>query len=318
MDDLIASLPRNYLLDASLYVFRAYHSLKPDWKTAEGEPTHAVHGFVSTLLNLLEQSRPDRLAVCFDGSLTTSFRNQIYPQYKANRPPPDPNLLIQFDLCQRFARALGTHSLIDNSFEADDLIGTLAARLRAEGHRYVIVSADKDLGQLLGEHDRQWDFTKGEPVGPEGVLERFGVRPDQLADWLALCGDAIDNIPGVQGVGAKTAAQLLRHFDSLQALLERVEEVAFLKSLRGAPQVCLKLKAGRELALLCRQLTVIAEHAPVPELEALAPLEPDLARFDELCDEAGFGSVLRVRARRWHRLHTARNGSAGAQAGAAP
>lgn len=319
MDELILGLPRNYLLDASLYVFRAYHSLKPDWQTPAGEPTHAVHGFVATLLNLLEQSRPNRLAVCFDGSLTTSFRNRIYPQYKANRPPPDPNLLVQFDLCQRFARALGTRPLIDDQFEADDLIGTLAMRLRAGGETFVIVSADKDLGQLLGEHDRQWDFTKGDPMGPPAVFERFGVHPHQLADWLALSGDSVDNIPGVQGVGAKTAAQLLKHFGSLSALLERVEEVAFLKSLRGAAQVCMKLKAGRELALLCRQLTGIAEHAPVPELEHLTPLEPDLSHFDALCDEAGFGSQLRVRARRWHRLHQARAAMAAAQtAGVAP
>lgn len=298
-----AALPGNYLLDASLYVFRAYHALRPDWNDADGDATHAAHGFVSTLLSLLEQTRPQRLAVCFDGSLNTSFRNEIYPAYKANREPPDANLLKQFGYCREFTRALGLAALIDTRYEADDLIGSLAGRLRELGERFVVVSADKDLGQLLMDGDWQWDFTKADPAGPATVLERFGVAPHQLADWLALAGDTVDNIPGVKGVGAKTASQLLRHFGSLDALLTRVDEVQFLKHVRGAAQVGRQLRASRDLALLCRQLTGIAMDAPTPHLTSLVPAAPDLDAFDRLCDAAGFGSVLRVRARRWQRLH---------------
>lgn len=303
--DPLESLPRNYLFDASLYVFRSYHALRPDWSDKDGQATHAVHGFVSTLLNLLEQTRPQRLAVCFDGSLNSSFRNEIYPAYKANREPPDENLLCQFKYCRDFTAALGASGLIDLRYEADDLIGTLAHQLRESGEQFVVVSADKDLGQLLTEGNWQWDFTKADPVGPAEVKERFGVEPHQLADWLALAGDSVDNIPGVNGVGAKTAAQLLRHFGSLEDVLARVDEVAFLRSVRGAAQVGHKLRAGRDLALLCRQLTGIALDAPVPALHQLKPAEPDLDRFDALCDQAGFGSVLRVRARRWQRLWSA-------------
>src|SRR5690606_33652545 len=149
--------------------------------------------------------------------------------------------------------ALGLAVLAHTEYEADDLIGTALHRARPAGFRGVIVSADKDLSQLLGEHDEQWDFARGLRWGAAGVKARHGVHAHQIADYLALTGDAVDNIPGVGGIGAKTAAVLLSHFGSLDALLARVDEVAFLR-LRGAAQVAARLREQRELALLFRQL----------------------------------------------------------------
>jgi len=293
------ALPRRVLMDASLYVFRAYHSRAPDWHDHQGEPTHAVHGFVSTLFSLLERSKPSHIAVCFDGSLNASFRNEIDPSYKANRERPDANLLLQFDYCRRFSAALGLRALIDSRYEADDLIATLAATSRADDLGVLVISADKDLGQVIGPKDRQWDFTKGEPYGPDGVFKRSGVRPDQVADLLALTGDPVDNIKGIAGIGPKTAAQLLAHFGTLEQLIARAGEVPFLRSVRGAQTLLPKLRSGFVAARLARQLTLLAEDAPVPLWSELVPGRVDQHAFDCLCDAAGFGQLLRARARRW-------------------
>ncbi len=225
--------PAAHLVDGSLYVFRAWHSMPDEFTDIDGRPVNAVHGFTRFLCELLERTKPPHIAVAFDASLTTSFRNAIYPAYKANRELPPPDLEYQFVLCREIALALGVVVLIDHSYEADDLIGSSLWSLRAHGFRGVIVSADKDFGQLLGEHDEQWDYARNLRWGPAGVHERLGVHPHQVADYLALCGDAVDNIPGVPGVGAKTAAALLAHFGSLDSLLERVDEVPFLR-IRGA------------------------------------------------------------------------------------
>src|SRR5690606_3311819 len=152
------------------------------------------------------------------------FRNAIYAPYKANRPPAPPDLLRQFDGCRRIAQALGATVLRDTQYEADDLIGSALEALRRGGLRSVIVSADKDFGQLIGLHDEQWDPSRNQRWDGAGVKARLGVRPDQVADYLALTGDAIDNIPGVPGIGPKTAAILLHHFGTLDALLARADE----------------------------------------------------------------------------------------------
>lgn len=289
--------PTAWLVDASLYVFRAYHSLPPDWHDDEGWPTHAVHGYTHFLLNLLEQVRPSHIAVCFDESLGSSFRHRIYPAYKANRERPDETLLRQFVYCREITRALGLSCLAHAEFEADDLIGSLVEVVRAEGGRSVIVSADKDLSQLVGEHDEQWDFGRDRHRGPAGVEARMGVRPDQVADLLALAGDSIDNIPGVRGIGATTAVKLLRHFDSIDDLYRRLPEVGFLR-LRGARTIQAKLAEQREAAMLSRELTRIRRDAPVPQsLAALACRGIDLAAIDDQLQRCGFGPLLRRRVR---------------------
>ncbi|HTH67859.1 MAG TPA: 5'-3' exonuclease H3TH domain-containing protein [Rhodanobacter sp.] len=289
------SHPAVHLIDGSLYVFRAWHSMPDEFHDTDGHPVNAVHGFTRFLCELLERVKPERLAVAFDASLTTSFRNAIYPAYKANRELPPPDLERQFVLCREVAEALGIPVLIDHTYEADDLIGSALWSLRGHGFRSVIVSADKDFGQLLGEFDEQWDYARNLRWGPAGVLEKLGVHPHQVADYLALCGDAVDNIPGVPGIGAKTAAALLSHFGSLDALLERVDEVPFLR-IRGAASCAAKLREHADSARLYRQLTRIALDAPVAEqAEALLRRRSEAAMMDELCERLRFGPLTRTR-----------------------
>ncbi|WP_074547389.1 5'-3' exonuclease H3TH domain-containing protein [Dyella sp. AtDHG13] len=289
------SRPAVHLIDGSLYVFRAWHSMPDEFHDADGHPVNAVHGFTRFLCELLERVKPEHLAVAFDASLTTSFRNAIYPAYKANRELPPPDLERQFVLCRDVALALGVPVLIDHTYEADDLIGSALWTLRGHGFRSVIVSADKDFGQLLGEHDEQWDYARNLRWGPAGVHEKMGVHPHQVADFLALCGDAVDNIPGVPGVGAKTAAALLAHFGSLDALLDRVDEVPFLR-LRGAASCAAKLREHAEAARLYRRLTRIALDAPVPtEIDGLRRLRGEAEAMEALCERLRFGPLTRTR-----------------------
>ncbi|MBA2077493.1 5'-3' exonuclease H3TH domain-containing protein [Rhodanobacter sp. PCA2] len=284
-----------HLVDGSLYVFRAWHSMPDEFRDADGHPANAVHGYTRFLCELLEKVRPERLAVAFDASLTSSFRNAIYPPYKANRELPPPDLERQFVLCREVTAALGIPVMIDHSYEADDLIGSALWNLRAHAVPAVIVSADKDFGQLLGEHDEQWDYARNLRWGPAGVHEKLGVHPHQVADYLALCGDAVDNIPGVPGIGAKTAAALLTHFGNLEALLERVDEVAFLR-LRGAASCAAKLREHGDQAMLYRRLTRIALDAPVPEgADALRRGRGDGTALQALCERLRFGPLTRAR-----------------------
>jgi len=289
--------PVAHLVDGSLYVFRAWHSMPDEFHDVDGEPVNAVHGFTRFLCELLERTRAEHVAVAFDASLTTSFRNAIYPAYKANRELPPPALVRQFEWCRRVAESLGLVVMNDHEYEADDLIGSAHFSLRAHGFRSVIVSADKDFGQLLGEHDEQWDFAKNIRWGAAGVFERIGVHPHQVADYLALCGDAVDNIPGVPGVGAKTAAALLAHFGDLDSLLDRVDEVPYLR-LRGAAACASRLKEHAELARLYRRLTRIAlDVAVASHAEALRRQAGDLAGIEALCEQLRFGPLTRARLR---------------------
>jgi 5'-3' exonuclease len=290
-----SAAPAAYLVDGSMYVFRAWHSLPSTLTDADGYPSNAVHGYARFLCELLERTQAELIAVAFDASLTSSFRNLIYPSYKANRELPPPELERQFRHCRALTGALGVRVLIDHSYEADDLIGSTAWSMRALGVRSVIVSADKDFGQLLGTTDEQWDYARGLRYGPAGVQARLGVQPQQVADYLALCGDAADNIPGVPGIGAKTAAALLGHFGSLEQLLARIDEVPMLR-LRGAAACAAQLRAHAEQARLYRSLTRIALEAPgAADTQALqrGPGEPEA--LDALCGQLRLGPPLRNR-----------------------
>lgn len=284
-----------YLVDASVYVFRAWHSLPPDLQGADGWPTNAVHGFARFLLELLDRARPQHIAVAFDEALDDCFRNRLYPAYKANREPAPDALRRQFAHCRALCRALGLEVLADAEYEADDLIGSACVQSRAAGFRSVLVSADKDLSQLLGEHDEQWDFARGQRWGAAGVPGRHGVEAHQMADFLALTGDAVDNIPGVPGIGAKTAAALLGHFGSLQAMLERVEEIPFLR-LRGAATCAARLRGHREQALLYRQLATIACDVHLPGAGGhFRRGNGDADALQALCEAVRFGPMTRRR-----------------------
>ena len=296
--------PTLYLVDASMYVFRAWHSMPNEFHDEDGWPTNAVHGFARFLLELLEKERPRHIAVAFDEALDSCFRNTLYPAYKANRESAPEELKRQFVHCKALCVALGLPVLAHQDYEADDLIGSALHAARAHGHRGVIVSADKDLSQLLAGLDEQWDFARGQRWSSAGVKARHGVEAHQIADYLALTGDAVDNIPGVPGVGPKTAAVLLAHFGSLDALLARVDEVAFLR-LRGAASVAAKLREHRAQALLWRQLTTIALDAPLQEATVFPRGTGDAAHLLALCESLRFGPLTRRRLHAAGGVHTA-------------
>ncbi|MCW0464002.1 MULTISPECIES: 5'-3' exonuclease H3TH domain-containing protein [Xanthomonas] len=284
-----------YLVDASLYVFRAWHSIPDEFQDAQGWPTNAVHGFARFLLDLLERERPQHIVIAFDEALDSCFRHRLYAAYKANRAPAPDALRRQFAHCKALCAALGLGVLAHHDYEADDLIGSALHSARGNGFHGVIVSADKDLSQLLLEFDEQWDYGRGQRWGAAGVKARHGVHAHQIADYLALTGDAIDNIPGVTGIGAKSAAILLAHFGDLDTLLARVDEVAFLR-LRGAAQMAVRLREQREHALLWRQLTTIALDAPLHTATVnFARGAADADMLHGLCEALRFGPLTRRR-----------------------
>lgn len=284
-----------YLVDASVYIFRAWFSMADEFENERGEPTNAVYGFTGFLCSLLEQTEASHLALAFDESLSTSFRNQIYPDYKANRDPAPEELKRQFAWARAVAESMGIACYSDPEYEADDIIGTLAEYWRAQGYSNCIISSDKDLTQLVGDKDLWWDFARNQKLTSAGVQKKFGVLPEQIADYLALTGDSVDNIPGVPGIGPKSASALLNHFGNLDSLWERLAEVPFL-SLRGAKSMHKKLSDNRQAADLARQLTGIYTQVPsVLTSPTVTRNTVDEAGLNRLFDELAFGQLLRKR-----------------------
>lgn len=287
-----------YLIDASVYVFRAYYSMPDDMVDDNGNPVNALYGFCRFIGDFMENVTPEYVAVLFDDSLKESFRTEIYPEYKANRDPAPPELKRQFEQCRRFVRALGLMEHASPAYEADDLIGTLVEHGRRLGRASTIVTRDKDLTQLLSKKDVFWDFAGKGKLKYNEIPESFGVWPEQIADFLALAGDAVDNIKGVPGVGKKTAVALLQHFGSLEEIygnLDKIHEV----NVRGAKTLGAKLGTHKEDADLARRLTGIACDAPIPDAENLMqPCAPRLGEINALFDEAGIGMALRRQAER--------------------
>ncbi len=292
------ALPPVYLVDASIYIFRAWFSMSDEFVNLKGEPTNAVYGFSGFLCSLLEQTGAEHVAIAFDESLSKGHRNEIYPEYKANRDPAPEELKRQFSWARSVAEAMGLQCFVDSRYEADDLIGTLAEFWRARGHPICVVTADKDLAQLVGENDHWWDFARNQKLNAKQLTEKFGVMPEQMADYLALTGDSVDNIPGVPGVGPKSASALLGHFGDLDSIYERLEEVQHL-GVRGAKSLQKKLADNRDAAELARRLTVI-ETAVESALASpeLGRTEVDTARLNRLFDELSFGGMLRQRCLR--------------------
>lgn len=293
-----AGSPAVHLIDASYFVFRAYYSVGLEMVDGDGQPVNALYGFGRFLGDLLEEARPAHVAVAFDESLSTSFRNEIYPAYKKNREPAPPELKRQFGLCRELCRLMGVAEFGSPTHEADDIIGTIATRLRASGHRAVLVTRDKDLAQLVRDGDHYWDYAGERRFAYADIEGRFGVRPERMADFLALTGDAVDNIPGVPGVGPKTAAALLSAFASLEELYDGLDRVGSLP-IRGAGKLAAKLAEHREAAYFARRLTVIACDMPLDvSLDSLRRRAPDLAAIESFCERHRFGPALRRQAER--------------------
>ncbi len=287
-----------HLIDASYFVFRAYYSVGLEMTDGDGQPVNALYGFGRFLGDLLEEAKPAHVAVAFDESLSSSFRNEIYPAYKANREPAPPELKRQFALCRELCRLIGVADFSSPTHEADDIIGTIATTLRSRGLRTVLVTRDKDLAQLIRDGDDYWDYAGERRYGYADIEGQFGVRPERMADYLALTGDSVDNIPGVPGVGPKTAAVLLRDFASLEELYDGLERVPALP-IRGAGKLPEKLRTHREAAFFARRLTTIACDMPLDiTVESLARRKPDLDALGAFYDRARFGAALRRQAER--------------------
>lgn len=287
-----------HLVDASYFVFRAYYSVGIEMTDVNDEPVNALYGFGRFLGDLLEEAKPAHIAVAFDESLSASFRNEIFPAYKANREPAPPELKRQFGLCRELCRLLGIAEFSSPTHEADDIIGTIATRFRERGHNSVLVTRDKDLAQLIRDGDAYWDYASERRYGYADIEGQFGVRPERMADYLALTGDTVDNIPGIPGVGPKTAAALLREFASLEEIYEGLEKVPRLP-IRGAGKLPARLREHRGAAFFARRLTTIACDMPLEvTAESIARRTPDLAALGAFYDQARFGPALRKQAER--------------------
>jgi DNA polymerase I len=253
--------PRAYLIDASIYIFRAWHVFDDSITDIDGNPANAVYGFSEFLYQLIQQEKPEYIACAFDDHQTESYRCEIFPEYKANRPPAPEELILQFDYCKRFARAVGIPSFGSNRFEADDIIGTLATRLRQQGYAVTILTADKDLTQLILSHDDLWwDFARNNTLNNKGVEKHWGVKPEQIADLLALSGDKIDNIPGIPGVGYKMASNLLNKFADIETILQNIEHISKMK-FRGSARIQNLVAEHQHLLPTNKKLTTIVTDA---------------------------------------------------------
>ena len=291
-----------FLVDASVYVFRAYRSMLPDMRDRDGNPMHAVFGFARFLGDLIERVRPAYMAVAFDGRRALSYRSRLYPAYKANREPAPADLRLQLERCRELCRQLGVAAFVDTEYEADDLIGTLATLMRAAGVCSAFITRDKDLAQLVRDGDLFWDFGWRGQFGYHDVERHFGVAPERFADYLALTGDEVDNIPGVPGIGRRTAATLMKAFASLDELYADLPAVALLP-LRGAATLGARLAAHRESVYLARSLTRIACNLSLGvEVEALRRRPPDVPALAALYDRLGFGPFLRRQGERLAQL----------------
>ena len=262
--------PRHvYLIDGSGFIFRAFHALPPMTRS-DGTPINAVLGFTNMLWKILRETDADYLAVIFDTSRKT-FRSEIYPAYKAHRPEAPEELIPQFPLIRDATRAFNLPSIELVGFEADDLIASYTRAAREVGAKVTIVSSDKDLMQLVEDEDViMYDFFKNRDVGPAEVHERFGVGPEKVVDVQALAGDSSDNVPGVPGIGVKTAAQLIHEYGDLDSLLANAAQIK-------QPKRRENLIEFTEQARISRQLVTLRADAPLPEpLEALKRHEPDV------------------------------------------
>ncbi len=287
--------PRVYLIDSSIYIFRAWHIYDTSITDRDGKPVNAVFGFSDFLYQLIKQTQPRHIACAFDASQRLSFRKEIYPEYKANREPAPEELRHQFAMCKTFCRAVGIAEFDSERYEADDIIGSLAHHYRQLGHPITVVSADKDLTQLvLNEHDRWWDFARGTVLDQHGVKKQFGVMPGQIADMLALSGDKIDNIPGIPGVGYATAAKILQKYNSIETIIANHDKIAAMK-FRGAERIQALVTANRHLLPRNKLLTLVATDMQFATQPQLYWKGIDLDAFNACSEQLDFKGLMQQR-----------------------
>ena len=306
---------RLYLVDGSGYIFRAYHALPPLTRKSDGAPVGAVSGFCNMLYKLLtdmaDEHDPTHFAVIFDYSSKT-FRNEIYPQYKAHRPEPPEDLRPQFSLVREATRAFNVPCIELDGYEADDIIATYARQVEQDGGEVVIISSDKDLMQLVSDKVTMLDTMKNKKIGRDEVIEKFGLGPEHVVDIQALAGDSADNVPGVPGIGVKTAAQLIEEFGDLETLLARAGEIKQNKRRENLIEFA-------EQARISKQLVTLKSDAPTPEsVDDFAVRPIDKERLLSFLKEMEFGTLTRRVESDFVGQSGAMNGSAAAASPAPP
>ncbi|MFQ5972600.1 MAG: 5'-3' exonuclease H3TH domain-containing protein, partial [Alphaproteobacteria bacterium] len=281
---------RVYLVDGSGYIFRAFHAL-PTMTRHDGTPVNAIYGFVQMILKLMDEAEGSPVAVIFDAEART-FRNDVYPEYKAHRPEAPEELVPQFPMFREVTRALNLPCIEVSGYEADDLIATYAKIAREQGLEVIIVSSDKDLMQLIRPGVWMYDPMRNRAIDAEAVVEKFGVAPEKVIDVQALAGDSIDNVPGVPGIGVKTAAQLINEYGDLETLLNRAGEIK-------QPKRRQNLIENAELARISRRLVVLKDDVPLEDgLESLEAGEFNLETLVPWLIEQCFDQILnRLRSR---------------------
>ncbi len=275
---------RLYLIDGSSYIYRAYFAIR-HLSNSKGFATNAVYGFTNMLLKVMREEKPDHLAVVFDAKGPT-FRKEIYPEYKANRAAMPDDLAPQIPVIKEIVRGFRLPALELQGFEADDIIATLVRRFAAQGLDVTVVTGDKDLMQIVGERVRLYDTMKDQFFGPAEVVERFGGPPEIVADVLGLAGDTSDNIPGVPGIGEKTARELIAEFGSLENLLANIDRVKGAKRQEN-------LRAFADQALLSRELVKLREDVPLQiDYDDFTLSEPDLAALGAIFKDMEFHKLV--------------------------
>ncbi|MGZ8136916.1 MAG: 5'-3' exonuclease, partial [Methylococcaceae bacterium] len=276
---------RLILVDGSSFLFRAYHAIPP-LTSPQGVPTNAIHGVTNMLRKLIADYHSDYITVVFDAPGKT-FRNDLYDQYKAHRPPMPDDLRVQIEPLHNIIRAMGLPLIIEANIEADDVLGVLALHAAEKGYCVIISTGDKDMAQLVNEQIILENTMTNTRMDVQGVIEKFGVRPDQIIDYLALIGDTVDNIPGVPKVGPKTAAKWLEQYQTLENLMANAHEI------KG--KIGENLRASLEQLPLAKQLTTIRCDLELPyDMEDLKQQPMDKAELKNLLAELGFSSWLKM------------------------
>ena len=285
---------RLFLVDSSIFIYRAWFGPDKDRVNLQQQPNQAFVGFTDFVYRLLTEQDPGKVVFAFDESLVKSTRKEIYPQYKANRNPAPVELKRQFGWCQQWMDGLGISRVSSDQWEADDLIGSLVNYHRSSQMPVAILTADKDLAQLIGEQDIWWSYLDNTKLDYRGICKKFGVRPDQIADQLALTGDKVDNIPGVPEVGQKTAANLLKKYQTLENLCAHLHEVSEMK-FRYSARVQASLIEHQDQLAISSQLTRI--NCEIREMQQvnLGRSQMDLDKLEQMMDDHNFDKHRRER-----------------------
>ena len=293
-----------WLVDSNIYVYDAWNYCKIRAKDKKGRPIHGVIGFLQFVYRLLSTERPTRIAFAFDEKLKNSHRKALYPAYKAHRKPLSPELALQFRYCRAFLDALGLYQSSSYHYEADDLIGTWCYQLRQKEYKINIISADKDLLQLIKEDDYWWNYSQNYKHNTKSFHKRFHIYPYQVADQLALAGDKSDNIPGVPGIGMSTAAKLLKKFGTIEGIFEHQNDIHKMQ-IRHAKKIEDAIIKYQNTIRLAQQLSLIKcdiEEVNIDDIFKQRVID-DVA-FNELCQQL---QLTKEEQQQWVKLMNSRS-----------